>query len=659
MQYQTFKPTILNDSTNQQQQGIIRPSVKFESRKIDQTNSIDENKKSIAKQIESIEQIQEIEEQKSIIEGQNQFIQILRNSIESKLQIEGFQIILEQIDNMSREQKIDLFALITQLYQELSIQNQQNTQVDNLQQLVDNLNKQINCYAKELMELKVDKQYLLDQLDQLQGVTKDDDNILFKEALISKLELENQHLKTQIQQLNQQNEKYQEDLTQLEKRLNKIHLNLKTEECEKEELIKELENLKQTFYKSQVKEEHKLELNLALKEQELEFSNNKIKKLDAQIKELNLVIEEQQKQIGTQKYQIENLQQQHQLQYDQLEIEMNQYRNEIHEQQIYCEQLQQQLSVSEQFIQQIIDQMRKMVNTNETDIFNILQQLQDNIANQTQIELRLKQSEQEKSQIIFDLQHQFTDSQQNNQQLSEQISILSAQTQQYQSDIKQMEKQKRMFRLEFAHMKQLDEQKNQEIKELQTQFQKFDKKFSEQLEKSIKIEKENAQLKEQLSLSQQQLANMKNQVSNKKCLSFSQSSFTEQKAKNYDYIALLQTFEKVKPLFPSESLDLVQEMHALQNKLVRTEEIDSQLIQEEIKIQQKISIQQLNIKNMQAYLTKLISENKKLKLELQMNQPIQGQQQTQSQECLSYDQGRSFSRFHKQSMSVHTKPKFQ
>jgi hypothetical protein len=52
----------------------------------------------------------------------------------------------------------------------------------------------------------------------------------------------------------------------LEKRLNRIHLNLKTEECEKEELLKELENLRSTFYKSQVKEEHKLELNISLKE---------------------------------------------------------------------------------------------------------------------------------------------------------------------------------------------------------------------------------------------------------------------------------------------------------------------------------------------------------------------------------------------------------
>ncbi|CAD8062097.1 unnamed protein product [Paramecium primaurelia] len=658
MQYQTFKPTILNDTTNQQQQGMARPSSKFVSQKIDHTNSINENKKSVAQQIEAIEYIQEIEEQKSVIEGQNQFIQILRNSIESKLQIEGFQMILDQVENMSKEQKIDLFALITQLYQELSIQNQQNAQVENLQQLVENLNKQINCYAKELTELKVDKQYLLDQLDQLQGITKDDDTILFKDAQISKLESEIQHYKTQNQKLLLQNEKYQEDLTQLEKRLNKIHLNLKTEECEKEELIKELENLKQTFYKSQVKEEHKLELNLALKEQELEFSNNKIKKLEAQIKELNLLIEEQQKQIGTQKYQIENLQQQHQLQYDQLEIEMNQYRNEIHEQQMYCEQLQSQLSVSEQFIQQIIDEMRKIIKTNDSDIFNILQQLSENIQTLNSNEQRLKQSEHEKSQIIFDLQHQFTDSQQNNQQLSEQISLLTAQTQQYQNDIKQLEKQKRLFRQEFAHMKQLEEQKNQEIKELEKQFQKFDKKFSEQLERSIKIEKENAQLKEQLSLSQQQLANAKSQVSNKKSLSFSQSSFTEQKAKNYDYIALLQTFEKVKPLFPSEALDLVQEMHTLQNKLVRTDEIDSQLIQEEIKIQQKISIQQLNLKNMQAYLSKILSENKKLKLELQMNQPIHAEQ-SQSQECLSYDQGRSFSRFHKQSMSVHTKPKCQ
>ncbi|CAD8069887.1 unnamed protein product [Paramecium primaurelia] len=631
MNYQTFKPTILNDTTNKFPVQF-RSNEKSCNKNSDFNNSFHENKL-FGQQLEYIKQL---DEQKSIIEGQNQFIQILRNSIENKLQVEGFQEVLDQVLNMSREQKIDLFALLSQLYQELYIQNQNVTQIENLQQLVDNLNHQINFYAKELMELKVDKQYLIDQLDSLASTTKDDDTIIFKEAQIQKLESENHHLKSQIQQIQQKNEKYYQDIQQLEKRLNKIQVNLKTEEGEKEELMKELDGLRQTFYKSLQKDEQKQEFNLALKEQELEFLNTKIKKLEQQNDEKNNFIEEKFQQIELLKYQLQDLENKFQYQLEEDEIKTNQIKSDYHEQCLYRDQLQQQLSTSEQFIQKLTLKVNQITNRQDSDILKNLNHLEDFIQNSSLAEQKYQQLDQEKSQIIFDLQHQVTDSQQINQQLQQQISIQNNQIQQYQNDLKQLDKQKRIFKQELIHMKQLDEQKNKEIQELQIQYSKYDKKLSTQLEQQLELEKENAQLKEQLIILQQQMNSSKNQQSNKKSIACSQVSIQEQKVKNFDYIALLKTFEIVKTMFQIECQEIIQEMLVLQNKLVRTEDIDSDLIQQEIKLQQKFSSQQLKLKDAQFQMAKLSKENKDLKQK-------------------SFGQNNSIARYHKQSISVHTK----
>ncbi|CAD8175719.1 unnamed protein product [Paramecium octaurelia] len=649
MNYQTFKPTILNDTTNNfpiQFKQNEKPNLKNS----DFNNSFHENKL-FGQQLEYIKQL---DEQKSIIEGQNQFIQILRNSIENKLQIEGFQEVLDQVLNMSREQKIDLFALLSQLYQELYNQNQNVTQIENLQQLVDNLNHQINFYAKELMELKVDKQYLIDQLDQLATTTKDDDTIIFKEAQIQKLESENHHLKSQIQQLQQKNEKYQQDIQQLEKRLNKIQVNLKTEECEKEELMKELDGLRQTFYKSLQKDEQKQEFNLALKEQEMEFLNTKIKKLEQQNEEKKNCIEEKFKQIELLKYQLQDLEQKFQYQLEDFEIKTNQIKSDYHEQCLYGDQLQEQLSTSEQFIQQITLKVNQITNGHDQDILKNLHNLEEFIQNSSLAEQKYQQLDQEKSQIIFDLQHQVTDSQQINQQLQQQISTQNNQIQQYQNDLKIIDKQKRMFKSELIHMKQLDEQKNKEIQELQIQFSKYDKKLSSQLEQQVELEKENAQLKEQMNILQSQMNNNKNQQSNKKSIACSQVSIQEQKFKNFDYIALLKTFEMVKTMFSVECQDIIQEMLVLQNKLVRTEDIDSDLIQQEIKLQQKFSSQQLKLKDAQFQMAKLTKENKDLKQKI-ATAHTQSLNQSYNQTNQSFGQNNSITRYHKQSISVHTK----
>ncbi|CAK79925.1 unnamed protein product (macronuclear) [Paramecium tetraurelia] len=650
MNYQTFKPSILNDTTNNfpiQFKQNEKPNLKNS----DFNNSFHENKL-FGQQLEYIKQL---EEQKSIIEGQNQFIQILRNSIENKLQIEGFQEVLNQVLNMSREQKIDLFALLSQLYQELYNQNQNVTQIENLQQLVDNLNHQINFYAKELMELKVDKQYLIDQLDQLATSTKDDDTIIFKEAQIQKLESENHHLKSQIQQLQQKNEKYQQDIQQLEKRLNKIQVNLKTEECEKEELMKELDGLRQTFYKSLQKDEQKQEFNLALKEQEMEFLNTKIKKLEQQNEEKKNCIEEKFKQIELLKYQLQDLEQKFQYQLEDFEIKTNQIKSEYHEQCLYGDQLQEQLSTSEQFIQQITLKINEITNGHDQDILKNLHNLEEFLQNSSLAEQKYQQLDQEKSQIIFDLQHQVTDSQQINQQLQQQTSAQNNQIQQYQNDLKVLDKQKRMFKQELIHMKQLDEQKNKEIQELQIQFSKYDKKLSTQLEQQVELEKENAQLKEQLIILQQQMNNNKNQQSNKKSIACSQVSIQEQKFKNFDYIALLKTFEMVRTMFSVECQDMIQEMLVLQNKLVRTEDIDSDLIQQEIKLQQKFSSQQLKFKDAQFQMAKLSKENKDLKQKVKQLNYARWLLLIRKVQIKSFGQNNSIARYHKQSISVHTK----
>ncbi|CAD8083327.1 unnamed protein product [Paramecium sonneborni] len=612
MNYQTFKPSILNDKTNNFPIQY-RSSVKSCHKNSDFNSSFHENKL-FGQQLEYIKQL---DEQKSIIEGQNQFIQILRNSIENKLQIEGFQQVLDQVLNMSREQKIDLFALLSQLYQELYIQNQNITQIENLQQLVDNLNHQINFYAKELMELKVDKQYLIDQLDSQASTTKDDDTIIFKNAQIQKLESDNNHLKSQLQQLQQQNEKYQQDMHQLEKRLNKIHINLKTEECEKEELIKELDSLRQTFYISQQKDEQKQELNLALKEQEIEFLNNKIRKLEQQNDEKNNILDQNFQQTETLKFQLKDQEQNFSYQLEEYEFKQNQIKAECRELCQYRDQLQEQLSVSEQFIQQITLKVNQIANRQDLDILKNLFYLEELIQNQSYSEQKYQQLDQDKSQIIFDLQHQVTDFQQINQQLSQQITIQTNQLQQQQNDLKLFDKQKRVLKQELIHLKCLEEQKNKEIQELQIQYSKYDKKLSTQLELQVEVEKENAQLKEQLIILQQQLNNNKNQLSNKKSIaSSSQVSILEQKAKNFDYIALLKTFEIVKPLFQIECQEIIQEMLVLQNKLVRTEAVDSELIQQEVLLQQKLSNQQQKFKDSQQQIKQLISENKDLKLKV-------------------------------------------
>ncbi|CAD8072894.1 unnamed protein product [Paramecium sonneborni] len=651
MNYQTFKPIILNDTTNKlpiQQ----RSNVKSCQKNSDFNNSINENK--IFDQ--QLEVIKQLDEQKQIIEGQNQFIQILRNSIENKLQIEGFQQVLDQVLNMSREQKIDLFALLSQLYQELYIQNQNITQIENLQQLVDNLNHQINCQAKQLMELKVDKQSLIDQLDSQASTTKDDDTIIFKNAQIQKLESDNLHLKSQLQQHEQKNEKYQQDMHLLEKRLNKIHINLKTKEYKKEELIKELDSLRQTSYRCQQKDEKKQELNIALKDQEIDLLNNKIKKFEQQINEKNLILEQNFQQMETLKFQLKDQEQNYSCQLENYQFKQSQMEDECRQLCQYKEQLQQEFSISEQFIQQITLKVNQMSNRQDLDVLNNLYYLEELIQNLFYAEEKLKQLDNEKSQIIFDLQHQVTDSQQINQQLTQEISNQTNQLQQYQTDLKYLEKQKRMLKQELIHLKCLEEQKSKNIQELQIQYSKYDKKLSSQLELQIEVEKENVQLKEQLIILQQQLNNNKNQLSNKSSIASSQVSIIDQKSKNFDYIALLKTFEIVKTLFQMECQELIQEMLILQNKLIRTETIDSELIQQEVRLQQKLSNQQQKFKDSQKQMKQLISENKDLKQKM-LNNQVQNLNQNYTYRNQSFGQEKCFARYHKQSISVHNNTK--
>lgn len=72
---------------------------------------------------------EEIEELKSMIEGQNHFIKIMRNSLEQKIKAEDLEEILAQVLNMSRDQRIDIFVIVSQLYQELQQSNNNNNQV--------------------------------------------------------------------------------------------------------------------------------------------------------------------------------------------------------------------------------------------------------------------------------------------------------------------------------------------------------------------------------------------------------------------------------------------------------------------------------------------------------------------------------------------------
>ncbi|KAM3147284.1 hypothetical protein pb186bvf_000535 [Paramecium bursaria] len=115
--YQTFKP--LQDQTEQFSNAMqgCRSTVKYNQSKVD-----------------------------DIIDGQNQFIQILRDALEVNITKEDLNGILSQLQDMSREQKLDMFALVTQLYQELQRQN--DAEINNLRQLNLNLNDQIECYVK-------------------------------------------------------------------------------------------------------------------------------------------------------------------------------------------------------------------------------------------------------------------------------------------------------------------------------------------------------------------------------------------------------------------------------------------------------------------------------------------------------------------------------
>lgn len=92
MAYQTFKPTILTESTKSNThfyQGN-RQTVKMQKDCL--TDISKDNLDYKIKQLKI-----ELEETKSIVDGQNQFIQILRNSIDSKLKEENLEEIINQI----------------------------------------------------------------------------------------------------------------------------------------------------------------------------------------------------------------------------------------------------------------------------------------------------------------------------------------------------------------------------------------------------------------------------------------------------------------------------------------------------------------------------------------------------------------------------------
>lgn len=53
----------------------------------------------------------------------------MRNSLEQKIKAEDLEEILAQVLNMSRDQRIDIFVIVSQLYQELQQSNNNNNQV--------------------------------------------------------------------------------------------------------------------------------------------------------------------------------------------------------------------------------------------------------------------------------------------------------------------------------------------------------------------------------------------------------------------------------------------------------------------------------------------------------------------------------------------------
>ncbi|KAM3147285.1 hypothetical protein pb186bvf_000536 [Paramecium bursaria] len=489
-----------------------------------------------------------------------------------------------------------------------------------------------------------------------------------KDNQIKSVEEQNLILKLDIKNLNYQKDLLQEEKLQLERKISKINNNLRTEECEKDELIREKELLRSHIQKNQLNEIQKLELTVQLKQQELEYCQNKIQKQEQQLQNYQSENEELLKQIGSYKYQLDNREMQFQSQIDQIQYQIIDYQDKLGNQSQMIEEGQQQIQQDQSFIDRMYNAIQSITNNNNDDLIDQIDMIRDQLVEYQTNENKFKLCDDEKSQVIFDLQHKYSDCQTTIQNLQTLLQTKEKLIQDMQTDIKSLEKAKKVFKSEYLHLKQLYDQKSNELKQQIENFKIFEDKMNQEINKTLKVESDNLRLNEDNLQLQQQIQQLKLGQTHKKSFSATQSI---QDMTKQEYQALTMTFEKIKPLFSLQALELAQEMMRIQKQIVLAEHSrnncifgDSikgtydlkELIQEEIRCSQQIQLYQLSLQNNQNNQYKLQQENKKLKMEVQFKQQNIDLNQTAYKDLLTeYKQQKI--RNNKQSLSVHMKPK--